>query len=379
MFKQVGEDHHLYVRPGESIWSVARELNDETIWLKGGRASQSCPAHPSSSLNQEGDASNWKTDKGVKGGVLLRCSIHDAIHSKWLVKQGREGLISKGKGAALLCEEDNEGNCLLSLLDSNVQQEVATWNQLNQLNPTEKIAHKLSFEFVQWLVKQKMDGHWEGRGSVVWRKNKEGTVIFSLLDFETQKWAATMNPEATETISHMQSLEFIQWLIRQKLDGHWKGNELGSVVWRKNKEGTLVFSQLYFETQKQVAYWSQEETNKNAHLASVDFLQWLLVQARDGKWPKENVASIVCRKNADNQLILATLDEETRKEVAVFNKAITCSAVPYMEKEGHFLEWLYQEAVQGRWEEQLVFKALIKEEFDGRVEITPRIKPGMSS
>ena len=73
---------------------------------------------------------------------------------------------------------------------------------------------------------------------------------------------------------------------------------------------------------------------------------------------------------------MATLDEDTQKEIAVFNKAKTCSAVPYMEKEGDFLEWLYQEAVKERWNQQMVFKALIKEEVDGKVNITPRIKSG---
>ena len=59
VFKQVGnlEDHHLYVRPGESIWSVANELNSTSIWLRGGRANTTCPAHPSSCLDQQGEAS----------------------------------------------------------------------------------------------------------------------------------------------------------------------------------------------------------------------------------------------------------------------------------------------------------------------------------
>ena len=170
MFKQVGpHDHHLYVRPGETIWSIADKLNDSTIWLKGGRASQSCPAHPSSSLDEQGDANNWETYEGVKEGVLLRCPTHDAINAKWLVEQGREELISKKKMGALLCEEDYEGSCLLSLLDTDVQQEVATWNR----EATEKIAHKLSLECVQWLIQQRMDSHWEGKelGSVVWRES----------------------------------------------------------------------------------------------------------------------------------------------------------------------------------------------------------------
>ena len=131
-----------------------------------------------------------------------------------------------------------------------------------------------------------------------------------------------------------------------------------------------------FDTQKQVAYWSQEETNNAAHLASDDFIQWLILQAKDGKWPKKEVGSIVCRKNADNQLILATFDEETQKEVAVFNKAKTCSAVPYMDTD--FLRWLYEEAVEGRWDQSMVFEAVVKEELDGKASFSPRIKPGRS-
>jgi len=375
---------YLFVRPGKKVWTIAGELNRESghshadpppfrFNLQGGRANQSCPAHPSSSLNQQGDAINWESDKRVKGGVFLRCTTHDAVHNKWLVEQGRREQIPKEKVAALLCEEDKDGSCLLSLSDVDVQQEVASWNR----GATEKIAHKLSSGFVQWLIKQGMDGHWEGKelGSFVWRKNTEGTVIFYLLSFETQKVVATWNPEAFEKVAHRQSFDFVQWLFKQRMNGHWKGKEVGSVVWRKNNEGIVIFSLLDFETQKQAALWNQEETNQNAHLTSVDFIQWLIMQARDGKWPKEDVASIVCRKNTDNKLVLATLDWETQKEIAMFDKAKTCDIVPYMEKEADFLKWLYQEAIEGRWDSEMVSKALIKEEVDGKVNISTRIRP----
>merc|ERR1719500_1982940 len=39
-----------------------------------------------------------------------------------------------------------------------------------------------------------------------------------------------------------------------------------------------------------------------------------------------------------------------------------------------FLQWLYQEAEEGRWDQKMVFKALTKEEVDGKVNITTRIK-----
>ena len=58
----------------------------------------------------------------------------------------------------------------------------------------------------------------------------------------------------------------------------------------------------------------------------------------------------------------------------MFNKAKTISAAPYMDAD--FLQWLYQEAEEGRWDQQMVFKALTKEEVDGKVNITTRINSG---
>ena len=103
--------------------------------------------------------------------------------------------------------------------------------------------------------------------------------------------------------------------------------------------------------------------------------EWLISQANEGNnWSKEEVGEIVCKKNRDNRLILATLDKETQRQVAMFNQAKTCSAVPYMDAD--FLEWLYQEAVDGRWKEKLVFDAVVKEELDGKACFSSRIKPG---
>ena len=107
---------------------------------------------------------------------------------------------------------------------------------------------------------------------------------------------------------------------------------------------------------------------------SADFVQWLIQEANRGYWPKEDVDSIVWKMNADRQLVLATLDKETQKQVAVFNKAKTCSAVPYMEAK--FLQWLYQEAVEGRWDQSMVFKALKKEEVDGKTVIVAHLAKG---
>ena len=131
MFKS--EYAHLFVRPGQTIWTIANKLNKEPwkhhsdpppfrFYLHGGRASHSCPAHPSSSLDQQGDSNNWVNDNRVKVGVLLRCATHDAVHNKWLFEQAMNGNIPKEKVGALLCEEDKDGSFFLSVWDNDVQQ-----------------------------------------------------------------------------------------------------------------------------------------------------------------------------------------------------------------------------------------------------------------
>ena len=235
MFKQEGSvDRYLFVQPGKLWWSIRASFDADKALMGSGSAGESCPAHPSNFFmhTQSLNINNWVFNKAgenqgrksEEGEVVIRCSVHSTDHAQWLVEQGREGKMEKEKVGALLCEEDKEGSCLLSLSDSDIQIE-----------------------------------------------------------------AAMLNPEATSTIAHMLSQDFVQWLISQ---------------------------------------------------------------ANEGNWSKEEVGSIVCRKNRDNQLILATLDEETKKEVAVFNKEKTISAVPYMDAD--FLQWLYQEAVEDRWDQSMV-------------------------
>ena len=146
-------------------------------------------------------------------------------------------------------------------------------------------------------------------------------------------------------------------------------------MFRENKRGSITLSALDFDTQKKVANKNKQKVNEVAHLMSAEFCQWLIQMAIEGKWSKEDVGSIVCRKNADNKLILATLDRELQKQVAVFNKATTCSAIPFMDAD--FLQWVYQEAESGRWEKQMVFDAVVKEELDGKANFSPRIYSGI--
>ena len=89
-------------------------------------------------LNQE--------EKWEEGGiVLLRCSVHDTVHGQWLVEQAREGRMEKEKVSALLCEEDKKRSVLLSLLDNDIQKEVAPWKK----EATNRVAHLMHSDWVQ--------------------------------------------------------------------------------------------------------------------------------------------------------------------------------------------------------------------------------------
>ena len=109
-----------------------------------------------------------------------------------------------------------------------------------------------------------------------------------------------------------------------------------------------------------------ENTSEIAHL--------LVQMASEGKLEKEDVSTILCSKDRDNCLILATLDEEPQRIAASYNKKKTCFSLAYMGNE--FLKWVYTEAEEGRWPSETVFKVLVKENVGGVDVITSRIKPG---
>ena len=191
---------------------------------------------------------------------------------------------------------------------------------------------------------------------------------------ETQKQIASLSPEETNNNAHLASGDFIRWLIAQAREDKWSKKEVGSIVWRENKEEALVISQLDYESQIEVAAWDQEETNKNAQFSSPRFFQWLIAQAKEDKWPKEEVGSIAFKKNTSNILILTTLDDDSKREVATYNKNFTLSALPYMDED--LIRWVHQEASEGRWDQQEILKAIVKEESNGKACFKAKIKPG---
>ena len=107
-----------------------------------------------------------------------------------------------------------------------------------------------------------------------------------------------------------------------------------------------------------------------------DHAQWLGEQAMEGQLEKEKVGALLCEEDNKRSVLISLLDEETQRQAATFNKTKTCSAVTYMEYEGDFLPWLYEEAEKGEWDQKMVFAALAKEEVDGKAVIVARRKKG---
>ena len=278
MFKlKSSTDRYLLVK--SLRWSIRPSLDTKKILLgeKGqllcsGSAAQGCPGHPSNMSSS--NSNNWRFYKQgenqaekqegswEEGGVVVRCSVHDANQSQWLVEQGRKGFLEKKKVAALLCEEDNRRSLLLSLLDTNSQQEVAVWNR-----------------------------------------------------------------QEVGKIAHLMDSDFINWLIQMANKGQWSKEDVGNIVCRNYIDGQLILATLDQNTQRQAAAFAKEETSKVAHFLGAEFVQWLIQQASEGNWGKEEVCSIVCRKNEDNQLVLLSLGLETQKQVAVFDRAKICDAL----------------------------------------------------
>ena len=308
---------------------------------------------------------DWADEQGISFSEILPRLTANEIEK--MVEVGKEEIWPKDGVHALLCEEDHEtGTVLFSRLQIDKQTEVAAWNQRRTI----QIAHRLSADFIHWLIKEASEGSWskEVVGGIVCKRNSDNQLILATLDFNTQQEVAFWNPEAVSRIAHLVGDQFSQWLFMQAKEGKWNEEEVDNILLREHETGSIPLSALDFETQKEVANKKKQRTNEVAHLMSAEFCQWLIQMADEGKWSKEAVGDIMCRKNAENQLILGTLDEETQKRVAEFNKLSTCGILCDMDK-GDFLSWLYHEAENGRWDRAMVFSTLKRENIDGEFVI----------
>ena len=126
------------------------------------------------------------------------------------------------------------------------------------------------------------------------------------------------------------------------------------------------------KSQQEVAVWNEEGTLRIVHKMSTEFLDWAINEAQQGRWNGEALGAAFCELDEEGRLKLATVPEELRKRLAVLNKTKTCLSAPMLDST--ILEWIYQEAVDGRWDQDLVFKWLEKEETEEGVVVSARVK-----
>ena len=108
---------------------------------------------------------------------------------------------------------------------------------------------------------------------------------------------------------------------------------------------------------------------------SVDLVRWVIEQANEGNFNKEELARAVCHKTPYQRPTILLFDEETQKKLAVMNKTKTCQIIPWLGS--NMQEWIYEEAIANRFDQDAVFKVLKREESDGAEALSLKIHPGL--
>ena len=163
-------------------------------------------------------------------------------------------------------------------------------------------------------------------------------------------------------------------MVQVARDGHLEKKLVNNLLCAEDKNGTVFFAGLHFNTQMEVALWDQESTNEVAHKVSDELLQGIINQANEGDWDKEKLGSAVCKKSSDRRPTLPMFSEDVQKQLAVMNKEKTCLIAHLL---GSALQgWLYQEAVEGRWDKEMVFRVLKRVKTDGAQVVSSNIEIG---
>ena len=105
---------------------------------------------------------------------------------------------------------------------------------------------------------------------------------------------------------------------------------------------------------------------------SADFIRWLVQEANIGNWDGEELGGAFCQLDSDSKLKLATVEEELQQQLAVLNKTKVCFSVPLLGKS--FQNWVYQEAIDGRWDQEIVFRVLEGPETEEGAVVSARVK-----
>ena len=167
------------------------------------------------------------------------------------------------------------------------------------------------------------------------------------------------------------SVSELEKMVKVARDGHWEKEKVSVLLCKENKHGKVFFSSLDFNTQKEVALWYQQGINQIAHKISEELLQWILHLANEGNWNKEELATAVCSKSSDKKPPISMCSSGMQKQLAELNQSKTCEVIPWMGNNFH--NWLYHEAVEGRWNQDLVFRVLKREEMAGATVVSAKM------
>ena len=125
----------------------------------------------------------------------------------------------------------------------------------------------------------------------------------------------------------------IEKMVEVGKEGIWPKEEVHALLCDEDhKTGTVIFSRLQFASQREVATWNQRRTIQIAHRMSADFIRWLVQEANIGNWDGEELGGAFCQLDSDNKLKLATVEEELQQQLAVLNKTKVCFSVPLLGK-----------------------------------------------
>ena len=186
------------------------------------------------------------------------------------------------------------------------------------------------------------------------------------------EWAKGEKIDFSKMIPQLSDLE-LEKMVAVAKEGHWEKKEVHTLLCEEDNKGAVMLSRLQVESQLEVATWnSQEKTLQIAHKMSSEFLQWLIQEAEEGRWSGKELGAAFCQLDEDIQLKLATVDEELQKKLAVLNKTKTCLSVPMLGS--NIQEWLYQEALEGRWDQDRVFRVLERKETEKGTVISAKVK-----
>ena len=213
---------------------------------------------------------------------------------------------------------------------------------------------------------------------VLFPDDKGGGVLFQLAKGShwglIDNWAKEEGVDFSTIVQRM-NLSGLEDMVEVAKEYHKEKDRVHALLCEEDDEKNIVLSRLSFKTQQEVVFWNQDRTNQIAHKISKDLLQCLIQAANKGNWNGEGLGGAFLQLNSDNKLKLTTVDAELQKQLIVLNKIKACSSVPLIENNIQF--WMYQEALEGRWDPEMIFRVLREEEAEGS-RVTPVYNQGIT-